>query len=126
MRLDDVNVNVTINPAALREFVRAVAERLARDLSHKINAFVDVDVASSGDSCQTILTITFDNGQTGKVIVAPIIQGGIIPVTRSGQIGATSYGVSSADEKYIKDHTEQLSAEILPRFVLRMIEIGLR
>jgi hypothetical protein len=106
-----------------RNFVREVGDRLAREVAHRLNAYVDVNLTGEGDQYQLTLLITFAGGGTGKIIVAPIIQG-VIPVIRSGQ--DTTANISSADEAFLKSRTEELTSEIFPRYVARMLNIELR
>jgi hypothetical protein len=76
----------------------------------------------------TVLVLDIDlptGGKPGQVIVAPVI-GGIIPVNRPGQVNVTVRGLTADDESFIRAKTEELTVEILPRFIVRMVQIGLR
>lgn len=121
----DLNITVAIVDQVVLEFVKTVSDRIARSLSQKLTAFVDVAVSGGAGNYQAIFTMEYGDKQVATIGFLPGTN--VIPVNQSmafqTRIETRHPGV---DVEFISNKLKEFVAELLPRFAARMIRAELR
>lgn len=113
----ELNLSLSLDRTAVREFAEQTANALARRLAQTTNSFIDVTISDIDEGARAVLSI--ENGQEIAMQFSP--GGKVIPV-----IGVTAPSGTAITSDLISKHLAEIAPDILGKFINRMVNVDIR